>query len=251
MPRNEQNISGDLTSGPSLPKKRDRPLGTKKAVRPIRFVIADDHVLVRELIVHLLTSDLVPMESLAEVDSAERALAACQCVRPDILLVDLRILAPTGQATIAQLRKRTPSVRILLYSGGASDRDIVRAMQEGVDGFIGKNDTSHEFREAMYRIAQGANYFCSQSSRLLAEIAAGKHAKEETGSSLSPRERQILRLIADGQTSKEIAAVLGLSVATIDTHRRNAMAKIGARNVADLIRYGHDHGLLAHAENTA
>lgn len=250
MPRNEPNTGGALTSAQSLPKKRARPLAARKSVRPIRFVIGDDHILVRELIVHLLITDSVPMELVAAVDSAESALAACESLCPDVVLLDLRLLSPSGQGTIAQFRKRAPQVRILLYSGCGSDRNIVKAMQEGVDGFVGKNDTSGEFREAIGRIAQGANYFCSQSSRLLAEIAAGKHAKEETARSLSPRERQILRLIADGQTSKEIAAVLGLSVATIDTHRRNAMAKIGARNAADLIRYGHVHGLLAQAEHT-
>jgi len=250
MPRNEPNTGGATGSANATPKKRDRLLDMKRELRPIRFVIADDHVLVRELIVRLLTSDSVPMELSAEVDSADRALDACQSLRPDILLVDLRVLTPAGRVTIAKLREKAPSVRILLYSGSASDREIVRVMQEGIDGFVGKNDTSREFREAMTRIAQGANYFCAQSSRLLAEIASGKHAKVESDSSLSPREKQILRLIADGQTSKEIAAALGLSVATVDTHRRNAMAKIGGRNAADLIRYGHDHGLLAHQETS-
>jgi DNA-binding NarL/FixJ family response regulator len=248
MPRNQANTDGALMSANSLPKKGDRPVGARRSVRPIRFVIGDDHVLVRELIAQLLATDSVAMELVGAVDSAQDALAACESLRPDLVLLDLRLLMPSSQAMIAQLRKRTPQVRILLYSGDGSDRDIVKAMQEGVDGFVGKNDTSRDFREAICRIAQGANYFCSQSSRLLAEIAAGKHAKEETATSLSPRERQILRLIADGQTSKEIAAVLGLSVATIDTHRRNAMAKIGARNAADLIRYGHVHGLLAQAD---
>ena len=119
MPRNEPNTGGATGSANATPKKRDRLLDMKRELRPIRFVIADDHVLVRELIVRLLTSDSVPMELSAEVDSADRALDACQSLRPDILLVDLRVLTPAGRVTIAKLREKAPSVRILLYSGSA------------------------------------------------------------------------------------------------------------------------------------
>jgi DNA-binding NarL/FixJ family response regulator len=225
----------------------DRAGTSSNSTRPVRIVVADDHALLRELMVTLLKAHAPAFQVVADVDSTEAALQACQELGGEILLMDLNLASAPGGWLIAELRRRTPSLRILLYCGSTSDDEIAKALYHGIDGFISKGNDSMKFLQAIDQISRGDNYFCAHSSRLLAEIASGKHVERERERDccLSPRETQILRLIANGETSKEIAAALRLSVATVDTHRRNAMAKIGARNAADLIRYGHQHGLLA------
>jgi DNA-binding NarL/FixJ family response regulator len=207
--------------------------------------VAEDHLLLRELLVALLTAHSSAFHVVADVDSAEAALQACQELNGEILLMDLNLAGAAGGSLIAELHRRIRSLRILLYCGSSSDEEIVKVMHYGIDGFLSKGNSTVKFLQAIDQISRGDNYFCPHSSRLLAEIASGKHVERARDCCLSPRERQIVRLIASGDTSKEIAAALALSVATVDTHRRNAMAKIGARNAADLIRYGHQHGLLA------
>jgi two-component system response regulator NreC len=221
------------------------------SLNAVRIVVADDHLLLRELMVALVTAHSPAFQVVANVDSAEAALQACQELGGEILLMDLSLACAAGASLITELRKRNRSLRILLYCGSTTDDEIIKVMHYGIDGFISKGNSSAKFLQAIDQISRGDNYFCSHSSRLLAEIACGKHIERarERDCCLSPRETQILRLIASGDTSKEIAAALGLSVATVDTHRRNAMAKIGARNAADLIRYGHEHGLLAPVED--
>jgi DNA-binding NarL/FixJ family response regulator len=209
--------------------------------------VAEDRILLRELMVSFFRAHSSAFQVVADVDSAKAALQACQEFGAEILLIDLGLAGAGGGSFVAELRRQNHSLRILLYCGAASDEEIVKAMQYGIDGFISKANDSVKFLQAIDQISRGDSFFCAHSSRLLAEIASGKHAERERDCCLSPRETQILRLIANGETSKEIAAALGLSVATVDTHRRNAMAKIGARNAADLIRYGHQHGLLAAA----
>lgn len=222
--------------------QQNTPLSTR--LKPVRLVVAEDRILLRELIVAFFKTHSSNFQVLASVDSAEAALHACQESGAEILLIDLGLAGAAGGAFLAELRRRVQSLRILLYCGSASDEEIIKAMQFGIDGFISKRNDTLKLLQAIDQISRGDSYFCAHSSRLLAEIASGKHLERERDCCLSPRERQILRLIANGETSKEIAAALRLSVATVDTHRRNAMAKIGARNAADLIRYGHEHGLL-------
>ena len=213
--------------------------------RACRIAVAEDHTLLRELIIKLIETDCDSYELVAEFASTDEAARRCGDVRAEILVIGLNIVLSAGAPALTRLRQLLPGLRILLYSASGSDEEIVKALQQGVDGFIGKANSSSEFLYALDRLSHGDSYFCGQSSRLLSEIASGKHSKKAGGSHLSPREKEILQHIAGGHTSKEIAGCLDLSVATVDTHRRNAMLKIGARNVADLIRYGHKHGLLA------
>ena len=203
-------------------------------------------MLLRDLLVNFIRANNPSVKLLAEISTAEAVWPTCHELRPDILILDIGLFLNQRQTDIDEMRKMPPRIRILVYSGSTTDTDIARAMQHGVDGSVSSVNGTAEFLKAINLLSRGENYFCSHSSRILAEIAAGKHgpgAKEDQR--LSPREQEILQLIASGNTSKEIAATLGLSVATVDTHRRNAMSKIGARNAADLIRYGYEHGLIA------
>lgn len=210
------------------------------------MVIAEDDVLVRDILITFLSTRFDSLRCVAGVSTFEEAVAACIGFKAHLLVLRLLLLGPSGENVIAELRKRLPKLNILLYSGTAArNMDVIRAIRSPANGHVGKTATLAEFIEAIERTLTGKSYFCRGSNRLLAEIASGRHSPKSGVSDLSPRETQILRLIAEGRTNKEIADLLRLSVATVDTHRRNLMTKAKAHNAAELIRYGHEFQLLA------
>ena len=137
---------------------------------------------------------------------------------------------------ISKLRRGNPPLRVLCYAGKASDADILEVLRCGVDGFIGPASNRSDFLDAVARISRGQAYFCAKSSHLLADLACGLRAGT-VRDGLTPRETQVLRFIAAGKTSKEIALLLGLSAATVDTHRQNLMQKLGLHNTAEIVLY--------------
>ena len=147
---------------------------------------------------------------------------------------------------ISDLRKKIPQLRILAYSGSwANQTLIVHAIKSGIDGHVWSDVGVAEFLTAMHKTANGEKYFCPASARLLAEMTRNLGG----ATALSKREIEILQLIAAGRTSKEIAKSLGLSPATVGTHRRNLMAKINAHNAAEVIRFGRAHDLIGADES--
>jgi len=213
--------------------------------RRVRVVIVEDYILLRELIVKLLSEKLSPVHFVATVATLSAAIRACLRFSPDLLLVRVAMLNRDNESAVARLRQKLPKLKILLYAGpAATDQNIIRAIRHGVSGCIGKRGSAGDFLAAIEQTRTGGTYFCSESSRLLSEIACGEGVLIENQAGLSRREVEIMQLIADGHTSKQIARLLGLSVATVDTHRRNLNSKTGAHNAADLIRYGHRCDLL-------
>ncbi len=217
---------------------------SKNAHGPLRFVVADDHVLVRELIVTFLNEHWHAGQRVVGLPTMDAALQACLRGQVDFLLLNAQLISSEVASEIGKLRRQNPPLLVLCYAGGGGDSEIMRALQCGVDGFVGQTCDHTELLEAIRRIRQGEDYFCARSSHLLADLACGKRDSTHDTGKLTPRETQILRLIASGRTSKEIAALLGLRVATVDTHRRNLMAKAEAHNAADVVRYGYSHDLL-------
>jgi two-component system nitrate/nitrite response regulator NarL len=182
---------------------------------------------------------------VAEVAAVDAAMRTCSQLEVDLLLLNTQLFSIDAGKAMSKLRKRNPPLRVLCYSGRGGEGEIIPLLKCGVDGFIGHTSDRAEFLEAIRRICRGDSYFCPFASHLLADLATGKYDDGRGNLGLSERETQILRLIAAGRTSKEIAVLLGLSVKTVDTHRRNLMAKTEAHNAADLVRFGYSHDLLA------
>jgi two-component system nitrate/nitrite response regulator NarL len=212
--------------------------------RPIRVVLAEDYALPRDLIIKLLSGKPNRFHLVAAVATLLGAIGACIDLKPNLLLLSMSLMGREAGTSMSEIRRQVPDVNILAYAGPrVNEADAMQIIQEGVTGYVGKAVDASEFLEAINRTSRGENYFCAESSHLLSEIARGRAAASKEGA-LSSREIQILRFIANGRTNKEIARTLGLSVATIDTHRRNLMVKARAHNTADLIRYGLGHHLL-------
>ena len=153
----------------------------------------------------------------------------------------------SGVDAVPEIKKVSPKTRILLCCGTVTERELLAALQAGADGFMEKTSSGTEFLDAIERVARGENYLCPKSVNILSGVMRKAPGERGAGSarknSLTAREKEIMGLIVGGQSSKEIATKLFLSLATVETHRANLMTKIGAHNVAQLVRYALDHDL--------
>ena len=207
------------------------------ATTHLRVGVVDDHVFMRDLMARALSRTSTPYEIVGAVGTAADAVALCRRFEPDLLVLDINLPDRTGVAAVPDIRRVSPGTRILLCTAFPKADWFAEASRCGADGFVEKTNTWDDFMTAVDRVSRGQRYFCSGGQ-------SSSRANDSDGSAhLSPRERQILKLIAAGMTTKEIATQLFISVPTVETHRSNLMGKTGARNVAGLVRFAVDSGL--------
>jgi DNA-binding NarL/FixJ family response regulator len=203
-----------------------------------RIVVVDDHAFIRDLIARELTRNDGHYEVVAVVGTAADAVAVCRRLKPDLLVLDINLPDQTGVAAVPEIRRASPATRILLCTAYPKEDWFGEASSCGAEGFVEKTNTWDDFLVAVDRVSRGQRYFCADGKR------DSNHTKEQSNSvRLTPREREILKLIAHGLTTKEIAAKLFISIPTVETHRSNLMSKTGGRNMADLVRFAIDAGL--------
>ena len=209
----------------------------------MRIVVVDDHVFIRDLISATLSRQCSRYNVLAEVGSAAEAIAACAKLSPDLLILDIHLPDRNGIAAVADLKRVSPATRILLCTAFASEDRILDSIRSGADGFVEKTHTWNDFLEAVDCVNRGERYFRSTCTSSLSTPADHQRAGDPK-LALSPREREVLALIAEGRTSKEIASQLYISVQTVETHRANLMSKVGVHNVAGLVMSAVRTGLV-------
>ena len=187
-------------------------------------------------------------ELVGEASTAEEVISVCQRFTPDLLLLDLNMPGQSGVALVPKIKRIAPGTRILLYCTKVNERDVLSALRAGADGFLEKTCSRSDFLQAVDRLVNGGSYLCPKSVNALARSlrrTVGQGATTNQGNSqLTPREKEIIAFVAAGDSSKEIAKKLFLSVSTVETHRANLMGKIGARNIAQLIQYALREGLI-------
>jgi len=214
----------------------------------LRIVIADDHALTRHSLFSIISQSRRSCELVGEANSAAEAISVCQRFTPDLLLLDVDMPGHSAIGIVPELKRNAPATRVLLYCAAVKETDILAAMHAGADGFLEKTCSREDFLEAIDKVADGHTYLCSKTTSALARSLRGSSMKTGGGGNrhpeLTPREKQILALIVEGASSKEIAKKLFLSISTVETHRANLMTKIGARNVAQLIHYAVRHRLV-------
>lgn len=214
--------------------------------QPLSIVVVDDHQFMREVISAMLARQGARYKVVAEAGDAGAAVAATQKLAPDLLILDINLPDISGIDAVPKLQQVSPHTRILLCTAGVTDERILDALRSGANGFVEKTNTWDDFIHAIERVAAGEHYFCARSSAALAQYSqnGGRPAGAKQTAHLTVREKEVLALVARGDSSKEIAHTLGVSVGTVDVHRANLMKKLGVRNVAGLVLYAFEGGLI-------
>lgn len=210
---------------------------------PVRVLIVDDHTLVRAGICRLLQS-LPDVEVVAEACNAQQAIDLAIIHRPDVILLDLSLPDRSGLEILRPLQEALPQTKVVIMSMHNDPTQVRSALDRGCAGFIVKEAAPMELELALRAAAAGQVFLSPQvSSKMLAPMLANSRP---TGiQALSPRQREILGKLGGGMSSKEIAAVLGISVKTVETHRARMMESLGCRRANDLLLLAarHQHEL--------
>ncbi len=211
----------------------------------IRVVLADDHALVREGIRHVLDADSA-IAVVGEAANGVDAVALAVELRPDVVLLDITMPGENGLRAAARLRELLPSARVLMLSMHDNTEYVREGMRIGTHGYLLKDSAGEELRAAIRAVHAGGTFFSPAVVRRLTATPDSPppppaHAQL---AQLTPRERDVLQGIADGQTNKAIAADLGISRRTVEAHRESLMRKLEIHNVAGLTRFALEVGLL-------
>lgn len=205
----------------------------------IRVVLVDDHPMVRAGLQTLL-APLPGLAVVAACATAAEAYAAVAAHQPDVVLLDLNLPDANGADVCARLVASSPAPRVIALTTLNEKSYVLRLVQQGAAGYVLKNASPEELAEAIARVHAGKKYFSDEVQELLLQPAPTTPAVPL----LTRREQEILALIAQGLTSQAIADKLFLSPLTVETHRRNLLAKLEVGNTAALIRLATQHGLL-------
>jgi DNA-binding NarL/FixJ family response regulator len=211
----------------------------------IRVLLADDHALVRAGLRELLQK-LPGVEVVAEAGDGREALALVKSALPNLALLDITMKGLTGLEAAERIVKEFPSVKVVMLSMHASEEYVLRALRAGVSGYIIKDAAIVELELALKAVMAGETYLSPNLSRNVIESYLGRtEGKPSLLEQLTPRQREILQLIAEGQSTKEIAYTLDVSVKTVETHRAQLMQRLEIYDVAGLVRYALRVGLIS------
>jgi DNA-binding NarL/FixJ family response regulator len=209
----------------------------------IRVLLIDDHALVRAGI-RALISGIDGVEVVGEAANGGEALQLIEDLQPDIVLLDLSMPGLSGFEVLANTTKRFPQIRTIILTVHESGHYAIEALRAGAAGFLPKTAASNELREAITKVAAGEGYVSGEVARKTvlqqAKVSQQNHLLE----SLTPRQREILTLIAEGNTMKDIARSLSISVKTVESHRAQLMDRLDIHELAGLVRFAIRMGLV-------
>jgi two-component system, NarL family, nitrate/nitrite response regulator NarL len=210
----------------------------------IRVLLADDHPLVLDGIRSCLEF-YDHIEVVGEAKTGNEALERAEALQPDIVIMDLNMPQLNGLDAMEILRERFSHIRLLVLSMHDSKQYIASALQYGASGYVLKEVPSEELVTAIEAVHRGGTYFSSGVS----EILLSPNDEEDIGGPLTTREQNILLLLSEGRSNKEVARELDISVRTVETHRRNIKKKLKVRSTTGLVRYAIEHGLIKVSEH--
>ena len=210
----------------------------------IELLVADDHVLVRAGIRALLER-LRGVRVVAEASDGREVLRQVAQHQPQIVLLDISMPGLNGLEVARHLSRKFPKVRVIILSMHSDEEHVWRALSAGAAGYLLKGASVEEFELAIRAVANGETYLSPPVSRpVITAYIRRTNAGVQVGDRLTPRQREVLKLIAEGQTTKQIALTLNLSAKTVEKHRADSMKRIGVKDVAGLVRYAVRIGLV-------
>ncbi|RFC49691.1 MAG: DNA-binding response regulator [Verrucomicrobia bacterium] len=207
-----------------------------------RLVIIEDQTAIREMLVEILRLD-INYQLVGECGDGQSALTLCLDVKPDLLVLDAKLPGLNGVDILRRISKKLPNMRVLVFSGHENPVLIREMLEAGAHGFVEKTAGLFEFKKGLETVAHGGTYFGPAVAALLRDVVANPDASSASDF-LTDREREILQLVAESHSTREIAAKLGISIKTVDNHRTNLMRKLNLHDVASLTRYALEVGLI-------
>ena len=210
----------------------------------IRIVLADDQNVIREAVKCLLEAE-PDFEVVGEVDDGLSVMPLVERLRPHIVILDVAIPGLFGLEVARQVRQRSPQTAVIVLSRYVNDWYVVEALRNGAAGYVAQHADAGELIRAVRTVAQGQRYLSAPLSMddVQTWLTQGRHA-DDPYESLTSREREVLQLVAEGKSTKEIAGLLGISFKTAESHRTRIMKKVDIHETAGLVRYAVRRGLI-------
>jgi two-component system, NarL family, response regulator NreC len=214
----------------------------------IRMVLADDHSLVRQGLRRIMEA-WPEIQVVAEAGSGAEAVREVVQHQPDVAVLDVGMKQLNGLEALAQIRKQSPQTAVLMLSMHADERYVVRAVREGASGYVLKDCVEDDLLTAVLTVARGGRFFSPDVSNWVHrhewEAATNAQTPDDRYELLTERERHIYQLLAEGNANKEVAALLNLSLHTVETHRARIMEKMGLHSAAELVLSAVRRGIVS------
>ena len=219
--------------------------------KSIRVILVDDHTLVRAGVRSLL-DEIPDIDTVAEAEDGREALRAVRNSSPDIVLMDVAMPGLNGLDATLRITKEFPHVKVIMLSMYTNEEYVHQALRAGASGYLLKDSGTAELEVAIKAVASGKNYLSPTVSKqvvdnYLQRMKPGTNPIEDLQKPfdrLTPRQREVLQLIAEGHSTKEIAKILQLGIKTVDTHRSQLMDRLDIHEIAGLVRYAIRHGMV-------
>ncbi len=212
-------------------------------MKKTRVLLADDHTIVAEGLVSLLEPDF---DLVGRVDNGRDLLKKAEELSPDVIVTDISMPLLNGIEALRQLKKAKPDVRVVFLTVHADVSYITEAFRAGAAGYVLKQSAAEELRSAIKAVHEGRTYLTPLITKdFLNDILNTDEGVDSVNVTLTPREREVLQLLAEGHAVKEIGAVLDISPRTVEFHKYNIMEKLGLRTTAELTQYAIKHGVVS------
>ncbi|HLT25013.1 MAG TPA: response regulator transcription factor [Ignavibacteria bacterium] len=215
-------------------------------MKKLKVLIADDHKMFRQGVMNIL-NDTGEVE-VTEAESGDELIEKLKTEKPDVILMDINMPGINGIEATKLVKKKYPAIKVMAVSTSDEENYIIEMLKAGAMGYVLKSTGVDELLEAIKVVSRGDSYFCKEASNVilfqLDKIKKSRTQKQETDVPLTDREIEVLKLIAEGLTNKEIGERLFISTRTVDTHRRNLHQKLNIKNAAGLVNYAIKNKLL-------
>lgn len=216
-------------------------------MRKIRIMLADDHKLMRSGL-RVLLEQQADLSVVGEASDGREAVVLAEALKPDVLVMDIGMPNLNGIEAAAQIAGAHPKTAIVMLSMHSDESYVLRALKAGARGYLLKDSAEADLLRAVHAVAEGKSFFSPAVSKVLLDDYVRKLKRsgtEDPYDLLTPREREVLQLVAEGKSNKDVAQLLNLSVYTVETHRSNIMEKLNLRGVPELILYAVRKGIIS------
>ena len=216
-------------------------------MNPIRVLLADDHKLMRAGL-RLVVDQQPDLSVVGEADDGRQAVELAKSLKPDVVVMDIGMPNLNGIEAARQIREIRPDVAVVMLSMHSDEGYVLRALGAGARAYLLKDSATTDLVQAIHAVVEGKSFFSPAVSKVLLQDYMRKLQRsgaEDSYDLLSPREREVLQLVAEGKSNKEIASLLNLSVYTVETHRAKIMQKLNLKGVPELILYAVRKGIIS------